>query len=304
MSIDGEIASRKATPQHRDESQSRWLALGMGTVLIALSVQTMAILYPLAGRFPAFVFGAFGISMIFALAVFGLRAATGPAAACGAMICLLLTLWTGSYPGSLLRTGLTPLILLFVLTFSATHMGRQRKANAGLAEHRAGRNAAQIIANLGVAAASSSLIGIGILRDWFSHAVPMHLVGAVALAALAEATADTVSSEIGQAYGRQPLLLTTLRKVERGTDGAISLTGTAAGIAAGAMVVWAGWLALRLGRQEASIALLAASAGLFFDSLLGATVERWGWMGNDLVNFSSTLFAAVVAGGLLIALRQ
>jgi uncharacterized membrane protein len=34
---------------------------------------------------------------------------------------------------------------------------------------------------------------------------------------------------------------------------------------------------------------------LFFDSLLGATVERRGWLGNDLVNFSSTAFTAALA---------
>jgi uncharacterized membrane protein len=34
---------------------------------------------------------------------------------------------------------------------------------------------------------------------------------------------------------------------------------------------------------------------LFFDSLLGATAERKGWIGNDLVNFTSTAFAAGVA---------
>jgi uncharacterized protein (TIGR00297 family) len=218
------------------------------------------------------------------------------------MVCLLLTLWTGSYQGSLLRTGLTPLILLFVLTFAATRMGRRRKTKAGLAEHRRGRNAAQVMANLCVSAASSSLIGIGSLRNWLPQTLPAHLAGTVALAALAEATADTVSSEIGQAFGGHPLLFTTLRRVEPGTDGAISLVGTATGIAASAAVVWAGWWALRLELREASIALLAACAGLFFDSLLGATVERRGWLGNDLVNFTSTLFSAVLALGMMIAL--
>ena len=304
MSIDGEMASRKAIPLYRDARQSRRLAFTMGAILVTLSLQTIAILYPLAAQFPVFVLGAFEISVFFALTVFGLKAATGPAAACGAMICLLLTVWTGSYSGSLLHTALTPLILLFVLTFSATRMGRQRKTSAGLAEHRTGRNAAQIIANLSVAAASSSLMGIGILRGCLPHTMPTYLAGGVALAALAEATADTVSSEIGQAFGGHPLLITTLQRVEPGTDGAISLKGTAAGIAAGAFVVWAGAWALRLGIRDASIVLLAACAGLFFDSLLGATIERRGGLGNDLVNFTSTLFAAVVAGSLLIALPQ
>ena len=41
----------------------------------------------------------------------------------------------------------------------------------------------------------------------------------------------------------------------------------------------------------------------FFDSLLGATVERRGWLGNDLVNFASTVFAAMLGCGCLSALR-
>jgi uncharacterized membrane protein len=39
----------------------------------------------------------------------------------------------------------------------------------------------------------------------------------------------------------------------------------------------------------------AGVGGLFFDSLMGATLERRGWIGNDLVNFTSTLFAAASA---------
>jgi uncharacterized protein (TIGR00297 family) len=297
--IDGEMARRKAILPDRDRIQSQSLALGAGTLLLALFAKTVAIAYPLAQHFPVFVFGAFGISTFFALTVFALRAATGPGVACGAMICLLLTIWTSSNLGSLLHTALIPLILLFALTFVATRMGRQRKAMAGLAEARKGRNAAQIIANLGVPAALSSLLGIGGFLGWMLHTGAPHLAGVIALAALAEATADTVSSEIGQAFGGSPIMLTTLRRVAAGTDGAISLLGTAAGIAAGAIIVLAGWWTLQLEIHEASIALLAACAGLFFDSLLGATVERRGWLGNDLVNFTSTLFAATVA---LIAL--
>jgi uncharacterized membrane protein len=40
---------------------------------------------------------------------------------------------------------------------------------------------------------------------------------------------------------------------------------------------------------------VAGIGGLFFDSLLGATVERKGWIGNDLVNFTSTAFAAALS---------
>ena len=37
--------------------------------------------------------------------------------------------------------------------------------------------------------------------------------------------------------------------------------------------------------------------GLFFDSLLGATLERRGWLNNDAVNFLSTAGAAALRAG-------
>jgi uncharacterized protein (TIGR00297 family) len=120
------------------------------------------------------------------------------------------------------------------------------------------------------------------------------------IAALAEATADTVSSEIGQAFGGAPILLTTLRRVPPGTDGAITLFGTLAGILAAAIIAATGAPALGMSAAEYAVSFAAAVAGLFFDSLLGATIERKGWLGNDLVNFTSTAFAATVA---LLAIR-
>ncbi len=70
--------------------------------------------------------------------------------------------------------------------------------------------------------------------------------GRSCLAALVEATADTVSSEIGQAFGGHPVMLTTMRRVEPGTDGAVSVLGSVAGVVAGAAVALAGMWALRL----------------------------------------------------------
>ena len=120
------------------------------------------------------------------------------------------------------------------------------------------------------------------------------------LAALAEATADTVSSEIGQAFGGTPFMLTTLRRFPPGTDGAISLYGTLAGIAAAAIITATGAPALGMSPVACVVAFAAGVAGLFFDSLLGATIERRGWINNDLVNFTSTAFAATLA---LLAIR-
>jgi uncharacterized protein (TIGR00297 family) len=283
---------KKAISSEKDRLQSNLLAWTIGVILVALTCETLRRALPFAHQFPLFVFGAFGISAAFALVVLALRAATPAGAASGGMICLLITFWTGSLTGSRWHTGLTPLLLLFLLTFLATRVGRQQKTEAGLAEKRSGRTAAQVIANLSIAG-----LTVSPLMGWAFHWGMAYtwLMKTICLAALVEATADTVSSEIGQAFGGQPLMITTLRPVSAGTDGAVTLLGSCSGIVGGALVALAGGWAMRLNIRAAMVALAAGICGLFLDSLLGATLERRGWLGNDLVNFVSTLFAATFA---------
>jgi uncharacterized protein (TIGR00297 family) len=94
-------------------------------------------------------------------------------------------------------------------------------------------------------------------------------------------------------------MITTLRTVEPGTDGGVSLIGTLAGVAAAAIVAAAGTLALGGNSAMFWISCAGGVFGLFFDSLLGATLERRGWLNNDAVNFLSTASAAAFALGLL-----
>ena len=305
--MDGEMTDevrvwRKAIPAGRDRAQSRWLVWVTGALLVWTSEWSLRLAFPVASEFPSFVLGPVGVSLVFAVAVWALKAATPAAAFCGGMICLLLTLWTSDPATSIARTGLTPLAVLFLLTFLTTRAGKRRKARAGLAEGRRGRSAAQVIANLSVAALCvtpwADAVTYRIMRSCcpgMSYVWDGWTMKIICLAALIEATADTVSSEIGQAFGGQPVMLLSLKRVEPGTDGAVSLIGSGAGILAGVVVAGVGMWAFTLDRVGAEIALGGGVCGLFFDSLLGATVERRGWLGNDLVNFSSTLFAAVAA---------
>jgi uncharacterized protein (TIGR00297 family) len=99
-------------------------------------------------------------------------------------------------------------------------------------------------------------------------------------------------------------MITTLRTVEPGTDGAISLAGTLAGVVAASIVASAGTLALRGDLAMFWISCAGAVFGLFFDSLLGATLERRGWLNNDAVNFLSTASAAGFALGVMAILAH
>lgn len=243
-----------------------------------------------------------GLSVLLGLAVLKLRAATPAGAAAGVILTASLMFSTVTFPYQPWNTALVPVLAVSLLAYFATRMGRAQKERLGTAEERHGRAASQVAANLGVAALVLTQNFQSWLIDshWFSRGtlapVPIFAVG---LAGLAEAAADTVSSEIGQVLGGRPRMITTLRTADPGVDGAISIAGTLAGIAAGVIVALAGTLALRGDASLFWISTAGAIFGLLFDSLLGATLERRGWLNNDAVNFLSTAGAAAFALGIL-----
>ena len=187
------------------------------------------------------------ISGLFGMVVWKLRAGTATAAATGAVITACLMFGTTQFPYeySWLHGGLLPLLAVFLLTFVATKAGKARKDNIGVSEGKRGRNAAQVAANLGLA----GLITAFPIALFSSNPLlrnPLESISTLMLlTALAEAAADTVSSEIGQAFGGQPRMITTLRRVMPGTDGGMTILGTLAGGGAAFLVVAVGFLSLR-----------------------------------------------------------
>jgi len=181
--------------------------------------------------------------------------------------------------------GFAPLLTFFALGTAATKLGHARKAALSLAQEQGGRRGAvEALAN----------VSAGTLFAFLALATPHAALFAIALAAaFATAAADTVSSEIGQAFGRRHLLATTFRPVPVGTDGAVSLEGTLAGIAASALVALTAVAVGLVDRSGALVVVLAACAGNYFESVLGATLEHRLGLSNAAVNFANT-----VAGGL------
>jgi uncharacterized protein (TIGR00297 family) len=178
------------------------------------------------------------------------------------------------------------LLTLFIVTWVATRVGRSRKQRLGTAERREGRSASQVLANLGAAAICAVLFAVRGEAWWLL----------ASSAAMAEAAADTVSSELGQAFSRRALLITSLETVPPGTDGGVSIRGTAAGVfAAGIMSAVCAAAGIIPGHW-APLAAAAGVCGMIVDSLLGASLERGGRVGNDVVNFASTVTAAVLGG--------
>ncbi len=229
-----------------------------------------------------------GLTVIFAAWAWGARAITGAAAVTGTGITLVLCAAAG--PGALAAIG-----VVFLLTHFSTRTGHRRKERLGACEKRAGRGPRQMLANL----APCALCATPLL--FTSHA--RWLLLAATSAALAEAAGDTVSSELGQVFGRRPRLITTLQLVQPGKDGGITAAGTLFCVGAILLTCWACQVSNLLAPAYYWTAAGAAFAGTLMDSLLGATLERPGRLGNNSVNFTSSAFAAAVALLALAARR-
>jgi len=114
------------------------------------------------------------------------------------------------------------------------------------------------------------------------------------IGSIATATADTMASEVG--ITSTPRLITTLKKVPPGTDGGISLIGTAAGIFGAGII---GISAYLLGIfpdpvKTLEIAVISGTIGCFVDSILGAVLERKKYLNNEQVNLIATVCGALI----------
>jgi len=151
------------------------------------------------------------------------------------------------------------------------------------------RTVGQVLANGGVAA----LAGLCILY-WPGRQTVLEIAMA---ASLSSATADTLSSELGMIYGRRFYHILAWKPDQRGKDGVVSVEGTLIGVA-GSAVISTLYAAGHKWSPAVGIIILAGTVGNLVDSILGAALERKGYIGNNMVNFLNTLTAGLLAGAL------
>jgi uncharacterized protein (TIGR00297 family) len=186
-----------------------------------------------------------------------------------------------------------------VLGVVVTKVKMQEKEALGIAEKRGGARGPE---NVWGAAATAMVCAAltGVLPSWST----VLQVGYVA--SLATKLSDTFGSEIGKAFGKTTYLVTTLKPVPRGTEGAVSLEGTLAGVGGSLLMVAAGMLfgQLEQGSWPAALAcVVAAFVGTTAESFIGASFQgddKVKWLSNELVNLINTVIGALV-GMLLYA---
>jgi len=176
------------------------------------------------------------------------------------------------------------LFFVFVVTVAATKIASLKNSKTA-----APRRADQVMANLFVPTVALVLDPPFPVFAFIGYVV--------VLAALAELAADTVSSELGEAFGATTYSITLSGRVPSGSNGGISAVGTAAGILAAVSVVAVGASLFfpEIPMQWSISATVAGVLGMLIDSFLGALFENRGWLNNNAVNLLGTLSAAVTA---------
>ena len=246
--------------------------------------------------------GAVALAAIVAVAAYYARALTlgGALAAFGVGAA---TFAAGGWEGALV------LFAFFIPSTVLSRVGRARKRALADVGKQGARDAWQVLANGGVAAACILLA----LR----YGAPLAAAFAGAFAA---AAADTWGTEIGTLSQATPRSIFTLRPVAAGLSGGVTLLGTLAEFAGAAVVAL---VAALLGVAAFLPVVIGGIAGAFVDSLLGATLQalrfcpacqtecetnphlcgtptvvRRGitWIENDAINLAATLTGAIAAG--------
>ncbi len=119
------------------------------------------------------------------------------------------------------------------------------------------------------------------------------------VAAFATSLFDTTATEVGQAFGRGAVLVTTWRAVPQGTPGGVSLVGTLAGVIGATVLAGVGWAMGLVAAFGALAVIFGALCGSTLESFLGAMMGKGGRADHHLRNLSNTVVGAGVAWGLV-----
>ncbi len=204
----------------------------------------------------------------------------------------------------------------FLCTVGAGRLAGERADPRGVRRKSGRRDAVRVFCNVGVGTAALLLAG------------PLGETGArcIYAAVLAESLADSLASKLGPLSTGRTVDICTLRPIEKGLSGGVSLWGTAASLLGAALVgllsLLFGW-SLRLAVLIALLGFMGALLDSVYGSLLqvkyrcpvcGAVMERERCCGvpaervkglrrvnNDGVNFLSNLTVFALAWALLAA---
>lgn len=192
--------------------------------------------------------------------------------------------------GTLGWQGYLVVLFYFLVGSSLTRVGMEQKEAEGIAENRSGVRGPE---NVWGSALVGTICALGTLLLGNPYQ-ELLLLGYVA--SFSTKLSDTSASEVGKAYGKRTFLITTLEPVARGTEGAVSLEGTLAGVLASVATALVGWGVSLIDLRGIIFCVFAAFIATNLESVIGATLQsKLDWMTNEVVNMINTMIGAIAA---------
>ncbi len=202
--------------------------------------------------------------------------------------------------GTLGWRGYGVVMFYFLVGSAVTRIGMAQKEAEGIAEKRDGVRGPENVWGSALMAAICALGVAAIDFGWLDVSwKPLLLLGYVA--SFATKLSDTTASEVGKAYGKSTFLITSFQPVPRGTEGAVSLEGTIAGIVGGLVISLVAYNLNLITLAGVGICAIAAFVATNLESVIGATLQsKFDWLTNELVNVINTIIGAIVAISIAI----
>lgn len=203
--------------------------------------------------------------------------------------------------GTLGWRGYSVILFYFLVGSAVTRVGMAQKEAAGIAEKRSGARGPE---NVWGSALIATICALGIYTVEVLPILPQAVLWLLLLgyvASLSTKLSDTCASEVGKAYGKHTFLITTFKPVPKGTEGAVSLEGTLAGIVGSAAIATFAWIVHLIDPVSIGICVIAAFIATNLESVIGATLQaKVKWLTNEVVNVVNTLMGAMVAIALAL----
>ncbi len=206
----------------------------------------------------------------------------------------------------------SPILTFFISSSILTKLNNQKNIEVrNYFEKNGARDYLQVIANGGIG-------GILVLVNAF---YPHELFYLIYIASLSSVCADTWATEFGTWRKTATYNAISLKRVAQGTSGGISVIGLIGALIGSFCIALSatGWVEISY-IQFVILILLTGFLGSYFDSILGATIQvqylcpvcnkvterkihcgkhtdhyrGFGWINNDVVNFSSGIMGAIL----------
>ena len=191
--------------------------------------------------------------------------------------------------GCLSWQGWISIVIYLLLGSLVTKIGYKFKKERGIEEKRGGKRGAENVWG-------SAATGL-----FFAMMTKLNVANLVFFkigfaASFSAKLADTFGSEIGKRFGGKTYLITSFKKVERGTEGGISLEGTLASFLGAIFMSFVMFsLSIISNKYQFIIVSISGFLATISESIIGAKFQNKYKLSNEMVNAIQTSIASVFA---------